>query len=238
MRIHAFDKQLYKYPYTPWWLKRETCLWSGWGMKKVTKTKLILSAAFLLAASVAANASPFVLTIGQVGSNVVVTGSGEFDLAGLTAEGGTSTVVGGLVNPMLGWVETGPAAGFDFYVGMSGPSSFGGGSFSSASSNSGTTVYLQAFPQEALLVPNGYKSGTALSESSTYDNVTIAGLGLAPGTYKWTWGNLVDQSFTLEIGETNVSTTPIPAALPLLASGLGALGLLGRCRKRKAQAVA
>jgi PEP-CTERM motif len=30
-----------------------------------------------------------------------------------------------------------------------------------------------------------------------------------------------------------VNQTPLPAALPLFASGLGALGLLGWCRKRK-----
>jgi hypothetical protein len=35
-----------------------------------------------------------------------------------------------------------------------------------------------------------------------------------------------------------VSSTPLPAALPLLATGLGGLGLLGWRRKRKAQAVA
>jgi hypothetical protein len=33
----------------------------------------------------------------------------------------------------------------------------------------------------------------------------------------------------------SVSTTPIPAALPLLATGLGVLGLLGWCKKRKAK---
>jgi hypothetical protein len=36
----------------------------------------------------------------------------------------------------------------------------------------------------------------------------------------------------------SVSTTPLPAALPLFATGLGALGLLGWRRKRKAQAAA
>jgi hypothetical protein len=35
-----------------------------------------------------------------------------------------------------------------------------------------------------------------------------------------------------------VATTPLPAALPLFATGLGALGLLGWRRKRKAQATA
>ena len=34
------------------------------------------------------------------------------------------------------------------------------------------------------------------------------------------------------------TTTPLPAALPLFATGLGGLGLLGWRRKRKAKAVA
>ena len=37
---------------------------------------------------------------------------------------------------------------------------------------------------------------------------------------------------------TGVSATPLPAALPLFASGLGAMGLLGWRRKRKAAALA
>jgi hypothetical protein len=82
-------------------------------------------------------------------------------------------------------------------------------------------------------VPSLYVSDTALSDSTTYNNATFATLGVTPGTYVWTWGAGADQSFTLEIG-----TTPIPAALPLFATGLGAMGLLGWRRKRKAQAVA
>jgi hypothetical protein len=35
-----------------------------------------------------------------------------------------------------------------------------------------------------------------------------------------------------------ISATPLPATLPLFASGFGALGLLGWRRKRKAQALA
>jgi hypothetical protein len=39
-------------------------------------------------------------------------------------------------------------------------------------------------------------------------------------------------------GSLAISSTPLPAALPLFATGLGALGLLGWRRKRKTQAVA
>jgi hypothetical protein len=44
-----------------------------------------------------------------------------------------------------------------------------------------------------------------------------------------------------DFGDTGTGTwsaTPLPAALPLFATGLGALGLLGWRRRRKAQAVA
>jgi hypothetical protein len=39
-----------------------------------------------------------------------------------------------------------------------------------------------------------------------------------------------------DITTSSVVTTPLPAALPLFATGLGALGLLGWRRKRKAAA--
>jgi hypothetical protein len=47
-------------------------------------------------------------------------------------------------------------------------------------------------------------------------------------------------SYTSPLGNVfnGTSEVPLPAALPLFATGLGALGLLGWRRKRKAQAVA
>jgi hypothetical protein len=50
---------------------------------------------------------------------------------------------------------------------------------------------------------------------------TFAGQDYTPGVWSY---------------DPALSTTPLPAALPLFASGLGALGLLGRRRKRKASA--
>jgi hypothetical protein len=61
-------------------------------------------------------------------------------------------------------------------------------------------------------------------------------------------GSTVTEEFGLDDGSANGSpqdplspspaSTPLPAALPLFATGLGALGLLGWRRRRKAQAVA
>ena len=52
----------------------------------------------------------------------------------------------------------------------------------------------------------GYVSGAALSNSTTYNNVTFASLGVTPGTYVWTWGTGANQNFTLRsIGGAGVS---------------------------------
>jgi hypothetical protein len=48
----------------------------------------------------------------------------------------------------------------------------------------------------------------------------------------------VDPDALLTLNGTGVSAVPLPAALPLFATGLGALGLLGWRRKRKAAALA
>jgi hypothetical protein len=45
---------------------------------------------------------------------------------------------------------------------------------------------------------------------------------------------ILQETYTLD---ATVGNTPIPATLPLFATGLGGLGLLGWRRKRKAQAV-
>ena len=65
---------------------------------------------------------------------------------------------------------------------------------------------------------------------------TLLALGDVFGTASnvLTVANLAAHNHSLEIGP--VSEVPLPAALPLFATGLGALGLLGWRRKKKAAA--
>jgi hypothetical protein len=83
-------------------------------------------------------------------------------------------------------------------------------------------------------------TGYSLLLSGTNELTTHALLSLCPTCvdfyFKDTgggWGSNV-----LLHSLTAVSAVPLPAALPLFATGLGALGLLGWRRKRKAQAAA
>jgi hypothetical protein len=174
----------------------------------------------------------FLATVEQVGPNVVVTGSGAIDLSGLTFNSTGHTAATG-VFAAGGLLAIGPAAGadVDVYTGFTGPSSFGSGGLTLSDAGSGGEVSIWANAGD-LYVPAGYTSGSPLSDTMTFDDTTLAGLGLTPGTYTYSWG-ATDPTFTIEIG-----ATPLPAALPLFASGLGALGLLGWRRKRKAQAAA
>jgi hypothetical protein len=105
----------------------------------------------------------------------------------------------------------------------SGPSSFGGGLLKFADTGSGNVAGVLG--SGIILVPSGYTGSASLSDSATYDNATFASLGVTPGQYIWTWGTGADQRFELDVETT--AATPLPAALPLFATGLGGLGLLG-----------
>jgi len=73
-------------------------------------------------------------------------------------------------------------------------------------------------------VPHGYMSGSALSDSTIYDNATFSSLGLARGTYEWTWGTGTNQNFTLQIGPATVPESGSTFGL-LLVAVIGIFGL-------------
>lgn len=183
-----------------------------------------MAAAIALLAPGAAQATPYVVKLTQQGNNVLATGSGEFDLTGLTLWG-VGTASQAYIDPLIAEVNIGPTgAALDGYTGFNGPTAFGMGTGAMATSAGGDFVFIAGsvagygFP--VLAVPQGYISGTALASDAFWDNANFASLGVTPGVYTWTWGPAADQSFTLDA----VTTVPEPAALGMLGLGLLLVG--------------
>jgi len=169
----------------------------------------------------------FVVTLQQVGANVVATGNGTINTAGLTPDpsfftGQTNEAVIDGADPYL---TVGPttATAVNVYDGISGSASFGSAIATAATSGSGDIVNM--YYAARLEVPSGYVSGSALSDTDTWAGQTLSSLGVIPGTYIWGWGSGASaDSFTLE-----VITTPEPASIALL--GLGGASVLFRRRR-------
>ena len=170
-------------------------------------------------------AQAYTVTLKEVGSNVVATGHGAINLTGLTFEG--SSFVGPSIGAAEGIIATGQANNLDGYSGFTGPPSFGSGIFSAPNASSGDIVGITNVIGE-IAVPLGYLSGAPLSDSMTFNNATLASLGVdTPGTYVWTWGTgLPNQNFTLIIGRAGVPDGG--STVSLLGFALLGLGALRR----------
>jgi hypothetical protein len=170
------------------------------------------------------------MTLLEQNGSVVASGSGKFDLTDLTNTFQTS--VRANIFPSDGIIETGPAVERPIRLlgGTTGPSTFGSGGFTNASSGSGDLVGVFDHASQ-LVVPLEYNSGDPLSGGAVWDNTTFAGLGVTPGTYVWTWGTGDHaDSFTLQVGPATAAI-PEPSSLTLL--GVTAAGLLGYAWRRR-----
>src|SRR6266480_5329036 len=177
-------------------------------LKSILATTLAIVLALLL--SVRPAQAGYIVTLQQVGPNVVATGSGVINLTGLTF------FQAGSQNPLIrpdgsgAAIFTGPtSSNVDIYFEPNGPMSFGSNPFV-LSARSGDMVGIAAgFEGTVLTVPTGYVSGTALSDMAVYSGRTLASLGVTPGTYVWTWGTGANQNFKLEILPTILPATNI-----------------------------
>lgn len=198
-----------------------------------------LTAAIALLAPCAAQATPYVVKLIQKGNNVVALGNGAIDLTGLTYKSGGWVVSSDDVDPSIGDLSMGSVGSPGvLYQGMSGPTSFGSGGLSNATSSSGGDLEIfgsaGSYPccsitGPAMWVPADYVSDTPMSNSATWDSANAASLGVTPGIYTWTWGAGTDQRFILEA----FTSVPEPAALGMLGFGLLLVGGFVRLRPRQ-----
>jgi len=98
------------------------------GMKVLPK-KLLRLTLFAIAVTSLFSVRPaqagYMVTLEQVGANVVATGSGPIDLTGLTLL--ATGVAGAEIEPSSAIIQNGPTSidSVDFYTGLTGPFSFG-----------------------------------------------------------------------------------------------------------------
>jgi hypothetical protein len=164
-----------------------------------------------------------IITFSQVGANVEAQGVGSLDLSALKFNGITGALTP-YVTPVQGALQIGkPQSPFTTgeYDGAIGPTSLGTGPLAVASTSAGTSVGIVPFPgpEALLLLPPQYTSGNPLTASATWDNTTISGLGLTPGTYTWTWGSGATADF-LEVDIPSVAV-PEPSSMILAGMAIG-----------------
>jgi MYXO-CTERM domain-containing protein len=193
-----------------------------------------LGAAMVIGSSLSAQAG-YVVTLEQQGPNVVANGSGSIDLTGLGSAVTGFTSPARMI-PSAGIITTGPAVlgtPFDLYAPspgvITGPTSFGSGGDTLATSGSGDPVGFAGMA-DVLPVPVGYVSDNPLSSSATWDNASFSNLGVTPGSYEWTWGTGPNQNFTLDI---IAAAVPEPSVLSELAVGLAGMALAGLWQRRR-----
>lgn len=177
-----------------------------------------------------------VFTFAEVGSDVVMTATGSVDLTDLNANAnqtwsaGSNGVQSGASNNE--YVATGvpgntttPYTTTFTTVG----GSFGERAFLAPNSVSGDIAgFLDGAATDFVWVPAGYVSGTALNGTSTFNNTTLAGMGLIPGDYTWGWSGASPDTITV-----SVSAVPEPSTLALCGVAVAGIGFAGVRRLRR-----
>jgi hypothetical protein len=199
-------------------------------MKRAT---LMLVAVALLLGGAGRAKADLIITFAQSGSNVVANGAGSLNFAGLTYDG--QDLTSSYVDASAGAVLLGSSnTGADIYGSISGPTTFGPGPQVAADSSSSTAPQNSGAGVDGathqLLVPASYLSGNPFTVSATWDNTTISGLGLTPGTYTWTWGS-GSNADSLEV--IIPGAVPEPSSVILLLTTVLAVAFV--TRKRIAQ---
>lgn len=189
----------------------------------ITFELAFIFAAFSLASR--SSEAALVINLQEIGSDVVATGSGTANLAELSFHfdgGGTA-----YMEPSSTDIQIGGPNMVDWYSSIIEPASFGTGMPSAPDSVTGPRW---GVANGYLLAPKDYTSGTFLSSTSTWNNTTLADLGVTSGTYTWTWGTGSNQD-SLTLNAAGGTAVPEPSSLLLM--GLACGGLMYRRKSHR-----
>lgn len=188
--------------------------------------KMKFVGAFALSVLAASGADAAVtFDISQSGADVVTTVSGTFDSTGLSGTGIPAGQRGVLGN--IGFLIAGNRADqLIYYTGLANGPSFGNGTYTAATSSTGTSVGFRS-DASAFFIDSAYAMGP-IAGSSVYAGTTLAAMGLTIGTYNFTIGG---NSVTLNIGQMPAAAVPEPAAWAMMIVGMGMIGFALRRQK-------
>ena len=175
-----------------------------------------------------------IVTVQEVGQNVVFESTGSLDVTGLTPIDQSNTI--GFVRGTEGFVF-GVVSNIevDAYAATSVPTAFGGTESTNPDTFVATSPPDSAFGAligpPTIRLPLGYTSGTPLIFEMVFFDQSLMTMELTPGTYVWTLAN--DDTVTLQIDDPFEVTAP--PTLPVLGAAIVGLGLI---RRRRRQALA
>ena len=192
----------------------------------MTKSKsTYLAVLAVLMSPLVANAD-VIITVNEVGGDVVFDVTGSLDLTGATYLGGIGYADGFIGGGANWYIASGAGGSVDNYAMTSFDGAFGTSTafFSGPSSVFGNDFFIwgQGGATEQVGVQVGYSSGDAISSGMIFSGATFASLSLLTGTYNYAIPN---DTITLLIGASSV---PEPGTLALLGIGLFGMGLARR----------
>lgn len=154
------------------------------------------------------------VNIMEVGPDVVATANGTLNLA-LMAFRGTFSA-DDRIFPAAGVLDWADSGRLDVYLGISGPTRFGPGGPTLASTSLGS--FLLDIPDVG--VPEDYVSGSPISATATYSGQTFASLGVTPGQYIY---YTPSDTVIINIGQA-AGAVPEPSTWVMMLLGFAGIG--------------